>query len=207
MKTIKLSGSPRESVGKKESKLLRRENRIPGVIYGGKEQIHLHLSEKDAKKLVFTPNVYIVELEVSGKTYRTIVKEVQMHPVTDRISHFDFLEVQEGEETTVKLPLVTTGFSVGVRNGGRLVINFRKVAAIGKLNDLPENVEVDITDLKIGDSVRISDLDAGGIKFVDAPTAVVVAVHMSRNATLDKEEEGAEGEEGAEATEGEAAAE
>ncbi len=189
MKTIKLSGSPRESVGKKDSKLLRRENRIPAVIYGGKEQVHLHISENDAKKLVFTSDVYIVELEISGNTYRTIVKDVQMHPVTDRITHFDFLEVEEGKETTVKLPLVTTGFSSGVRNGGRLVINFRKVSCVGKLNDLPENVEVDITNLKIGDKVRISELQAGSVKFVDAPSAVVVAVQMSRNATLDEEEE------------------
>ena len=92
MKTVSLSGSPRESVGKKGAASLRTGERIPAVIYGGKEQIHFSIAENEAKKLIFTPNVYLIEIEVNGKSFKVILQETQLHPVTDRIIHLDFLE-------------------------------------------------------------------------------------------------------------------
>jgi large subunit ribosomal protein L25 len=198
MKKVSLSGSPREGVGKKDAKLLRREGRVPAVIYGGKDQTHFHMAENDAKKLVYTPDVFIIELDVNGNKIQTIVQEVQMHPVTDRIIHIDFLEVSDEKPAKVQLPITLSGFSVGVRNGGKLRQNFRKVTAVGLLNDIPESVNVDITELKIGDKVRVSQLDVAGVSFTDPAGAVVVAVNMARGASLDEEAEAAEGEEGAE---------
>ncbi|MFT7155155.1 MAG: large subunit ribosomal protein L25 [Parvicella sp.] len=197
MKKVSLSGSPREGVGKKDAKLLRREGRVPAVIYGGKDQTHFHMSENDAKKLVYTPDVFVIELDVNGNKIQTIVQEVQMHPVTDRIIHIDFLEVSDDKPAKVKLPITLSGFSIGVRNGGKLRQNFRRVTAVGLLNDIPEAVNVDITNLKIGDKVRVSQLDVPKVSFTDPAGAVVVAINMARGAALD--EEGAEAAE--EATE------
>jgi large subunit ribosomal protein L25 len=197
MKKVSLSGSPREGVGKKDAKLLRREGRVPAVVYGGKDQTHLHMSENDAKKLVYTPDVFVIELDVNGNKIQTIVQEVQMHPVTDRIIHIDFLEVSDDKPAKVQLPITLSGFSIGVRNGGKLRQNFRRVTAVGLLNDIPEAVNVDITNLKIGDKVRVSQLDVPKVSFTDPAGAVVVAINMARGAALD--EEGAEAAE--EATE------
>ncbi len=203
MKKVSLSGSQRENVGKKDAAALRRANRVPAVLYGGKTQTHFHISINDANKLYHTPHVYLVEIEVDGKKTQAIIQELQLHPVTDVITHIDFLEVTDNKPVKVKLPLNLTGFSIGVRNGGKLRQHFRRVTCVGMLADLPESVEIDITDMKIGSKARISDLSVPGVTFTDAPNSVVVAVQMSRGASMDDESE--EGEEG-EATE-EAAAE
>ncbi len=202
MKKVSLSGSPRENVGKKDAANLRKEGRVPAVLYGGGEQTHFHIDENDAKKLYYTPNVYVINIEIDGKATLAIIQEVQLHPVTDRVIHVDFLEVFEDKPVKVKLPVKLTGFSIGVRNGGKLRQHFRKVTAVGLLKDLPEEVQLDITSMRIGHKKRISDLSVDGVQFVDATSAVVVAVQMSRGAALDDEEEGEE--EGA-AAEGEAA--
>lgn len=201
MKQVSLSGSPRENVGKKDAAKLRNEGRVPAVLYGGDEQVHFHVSEIEAKKLYYTPNVYVINLEVDGKSTKAIIQDVQLHPVSDKVVHIDFLEVFEDKPVKVKLPVKLTGFSIGVRNGGKLRQHFRKVTAVGLLKDLPEVVELDITSMRIGHKKRISDLAVEGVNFVDASSAVVVAVQMARGAALDEEEEeeGAEGaaEEGA----------
>jgi len=151
--------------------------------------------------LVFTPNVYLIEIEISGKTYKAILQETQLHPVTDRILHLDFLEVTEESPFKIKLPVRLEGFSRGVRNGGRLRQNFRKLKVFGLAKDMPESISIDITPIKIGDKKRISDISIPGLKFLDPANAVVVGVQMARTAVLDEDEE-EEGEEGAEGTEG-----
>ena len=205
MKTVSLSGSPRENVGKKGAANLRREGSIPSVLYGGKEQIHFFIPENEAKKLVFTPNVYLIEMDIQGKKYKAILQETQLHPVTDRILHLDFLEVSEETPFKVKLPVRLEGFSKGVRNGGRLRQNFRKLKVFGLVKDMPDSITIDITPIKIGDKRRVSDLTIPGLKFLDPSNAVVLAVQMARAAILDEEEE--ETEEGAEGAEGEGATE
>ncbi|MCB9196104.1 MAG: 50S ribosomal protein L25 [Flavobacteriales bacterium] len=200
MKQVSLSGSPRENVGKKDAASLRREGRVPAVLYGGDEQTHFHIAELDAKKLYYTPNVYVVNLDVNGKQTKAIIQDVQLHPTSDNVIHIDFLEVSEDKPVKVKLPIKLTGFSVGVRNGGKLRQHFRRVTALGLLKDLPEVVELDITTMRIGHKKRISDLAVEGVQFIDASSAVVVAVQMARGASMDTEEE-EDAEEGAEATE------
>jgi len=199
MKQVSLSGSARTNVGKKDAANLRRDNRVPAVLYGGGSQTHFHVAENDAKKLYFTPDVYVIEIDVEGNKSKAILQEVQLHPITDRIIHMDFLLVSDDKPAKVKLPVKLTGFSVGVRNGGKLRQHFRRVTAVGMLADLPETVEIDITNIKIGGKKRISDLNVNGVEFIDPANAVVVAVQMARGATMDADEE--EAEEGAEATE------
>ena len=208
MKTVSLSGSPRENVGKKGANTLRKEGSIPAVVYGGKEQLHFSILENEAKKLVFTPNVYLIEIDVNGKKFKAILQETQVHPVTDRILHLDFLEVKENSPFKLNLPVRLEGFSKGVRNGGNLSQNFRTLKVMGLLKDMPDAVKIDITPLKIGDKIRVLDLNIPGLNFFDPENAVVVGVQMARavilEAEVEDEEETTEGAEGAEGASSEA---
>lgn len=198
MKTVSLSGSPRVSVGKKGATSLRNEGRIPSVVYGGKDQIHFSILENEAKKLVFTPNVYLIELDIDGKKSKVILQETQIHPVTDRILHLDFLEIFDDAPFKLSLPVRLEGFSRGVRNGGKLTQNFRKLRVFGLAKDMPDAVSIDISPIKIGDKVRVTDLNVSGLNFLDPKNAVVVGVQTARVIIEDEEEE-----EDTETTEGE----
>jgi len=206
MKSVALSGNKRTDRGTTDAKSLRKENKIPAVIYGGKENIHFTVDEVKFSKIIHSPDVYFIDLDIDGTTCRAIIKEVQFHPVTDRAIHIDFLEIVAGKEVTVNMPVKITGNSPGVSNGGTLRVVTRKLTLKGMADALPEFVEVDITPLKIGDSIKVGSLDVEGLEFLDAANAVIVAVKMSRNASTDEEEE-EEGAEGAEAETTEAAAE
>ena len=198
MKTVSLSGSPRVSVGKKGATSLRKEGRIPSVVYGGKDQVHFSISENDAKKLVFTPNVYLIELDIDGKKSKVILQETQIHPVTDRVIHLDFLEISDDVPFKLSLPVNLEGFARGVRNGGKLNQNFRKLRVFGLAKDMPDAVSIDITPIKIGDKVRVTDLSVSGLNFLDPKNAVVVGVQTARVIIEEEEEEEEEGSETAE---------
>ena len=206
MKTVSLSGSPRENVGKKGANTLRKEGSIPAVVYGGKEQLHFSILENEAKKLVFTPNVYLIELDLKGKKFKAILQETQVHPVTDRILHLDFLEVKENSPFKLNLPVKLEGFSKGVRNGGNLSQNFRTLKVMGLLKDMPDAVKIDITPLAIGEKIRVLDINIPGLKFSDPENAVVVGVLTARaviEEVVEEEEESAEGSEGTEGADSE----
>ena len=209
MKSVALSGNKRAERGTSNAKSLRKEEKVPCVIYGGKENIHFTVNEVAFSKLVNTPEVFFINLDVDGITYKAIIKDVQYHPVTDRALHVDFLEVAEDKAVTVKLPVKLTGNSRGVINGGKLRTVTRKLKVNGLPSALPEFIELDITDLRIGQSIKVEEVKGDGLTFLDASNAVVVAVKRSRVAVDDDEEdeEGAEGEEGAEAEGAEAAPE
>ena len=198
MKTVSLSGSPRVSVGKKGATSLRNEGRIPSVVYGGKDQIHFSILENEAKKLVFTPNVYLIELDIDGKKSKVILQETQIHPVTDRILHLDFLEIFDDAPFKLSLPVRLEGFSRGVRNGGKLTQNFRKLRVFGLAKDMPDAVSIDISPIKIGDKVRVTDLNVSGLNFLDPKNAVVVGVQTARVIIEEEEEEDTETTEGEE---------
>ena len=200
MKTVSLSGSPRVSVGKKGASSLRKEGKIPSVVYGGKDQIHFSILENEAKKLVFTPNVYLIELNIGDKKFKVILQETQIHPVTDRILHLDFLEISDDAPFKLSLPVSLEGFAKGVRNGGKLRQNFRKLRVFGLAKDMPDAVSIDINPIKIGDKIRVSDLNVSGLNFLDPKNAVVVGVQTAR-VIIEEEEE--EEEEGTETVEGE----
>ena len=203
MKTVSLSGSARTNVGKKGAANLRKNGSIPSVVYGGKEQIHFSILENEAKKIVFTPNVYLLELDVDGKKLKVILQETQIHPVTDRILHLDFLEISEDKPFKISIPVRLDGFSRGVRNGGKLRQNFRRLQVLGLAKDMPDAVTIDITPIKIGDKIRVSDLTVAGLVFLDPKNAVVVGVQTARVIIEDEEEneelegEALEGGEGA----------
>ena len=203
MKTASLSGSPRESVGKKDAAELRAKGQVPGVLYGGSEQVHFHVNEVQLNKLIFTPDTYRLKFEVAGTTYDCVVQDIQFHPVTDRIVHIDLLQVFPDKPIRVKLPVSTEGASVGVRNGGRLHIVYRRLPVVGLADQIPESVMVDISDLDIGDSLRVGDLSVEGCQIPLNESAVVLGVKRTRAAMSAAAGEDGEGvAEGAEAAEG-----
>ena len=204
MKSLELSGSKRVNLGKKESKKLRNEGNVPCVVYGGKENIHFTAKAMDFKKIIYTPEVFVLKLDIEGEKVDAMVQDLQFHPVTEAILHVDLIQLIDGKVITTDLPIVLKGNSKGVKNGGKLSLNKRKVKVKALPSALVDNITIDITDLKIGDSIRISELSQDGITFLEAANDVVVAVKTSRKAVATEDEEGeaAEGE----AAEGEAAA-
>lgn len=198
MKIASLSGSPREGVGKKDATALRDKHRVPGVLYGKGEQHHFHVDEIKLSKLVISPDVYRVKLELDGTEHDCIFQEVQFHPVTDRIVHIDLLELSEDKPVRVELPLRTTGTAAGVIAGGRLELQFRRVPVRGLPNDLPEFVSIDVSDLEIGDNARVRDMNVENCEVLMSDSALIAAVKRTRAAmSAAAGEEGAEGAEDA----------
>jgi large subunit ribosomal protein L25 len=180
MKEVSLSGSPRENVGSKDATAIRNSGRIPCVVYGGASQTHFSVAKLDMERLVFTPHVSIVNLEVGGKKSKALIQAVQFHPVTDKIHHVDFLELNDKKKVKVEVPVVLTGRSVGVMAGGKLQQVFRKVKVHALPGDLPDNVTIDITNMKVGDFIRIKELSTDKVQILNAPNAVVVSVKVAR---------------------------
>ncbi|MFM7815045.1 MAG: 50S ribosomal protein L25 [Flavobacteriales bacterium] len=185
MKQVSLSGSPRENVGRKGAEELRRNGRIPGVIYGGGTQVPFSVSKNDWDKIIARPDTLQINIDVAGKNYPTIIQETQLHPVTDLVTHIDLLELIPGKEVKTTMPVRTTGVSEGVRSGGKLVQNYRKVRISGKPEQIPDEIVVDITALKIGDMVRVRDLQIDGCKVLEAEASAVIAIALTRAAIAD----------------------
>ena len=193
MKVAQLSGSPRANVGKKDAKALRDAGQVPCVLYGQGTQTHFSVKDITIEKMVYNPDVFQFELDVDGKKTKAIIQEIQQHPVTDKVMHVDFLELDAKKPVKVALPVRLTGSSRGVMAGGKLMQVFRRLKVVGLPGELPDAITIDITKLRIGQSVRVGDLETGGLKFVDAKNAVVVAVKMARGASkaaeMDDEDE------------------
>ena len=209
MKSISISGSVRKESGTKYAKLLRKDGMVPCVVYGAGDPLHVAIDERKFKNLVFTPNVYQVKLDIDGTEHLVFLKDVQFHPVTDRVIHADFFKPKEGEKVEFKIPVQLVGTPLGVLNGGRLLLIQRRMKVRGAVADLPDAIEIEISKLRIGQGIRVNQLKVNGLEFLDNANNFVVAVKTARGAIEDEEEEEEEGEtEGAEAaTDGDAAAE
>ena len=181
MKSVSISGSPRENVGKRDANEKRNEGLIPCVLYGGKAQKHFLVDVKQFTKLLYTPEVFYAELNIDGSQYTAIVQETQFHPVTDKLLHVDFLEVTDSKPVTIEIPMLITGNSPGVMRGGKLSKRVRKLKVKGLLKDIPENITIDISGLDILDTVEIKDIPVSNITIVDNPNKVVVTILSSRN--------------------------
>jgi large subunit ribosomal protein L25 len=192
MKTIEIKGSFRTELGKKSSRQIRKTGSVPCVIYGKKENIHFHAAELSFKNLVFTPAAHLVKLIIDTKEYNAILKDMQFHPVSDRILHADFVEIFEDKPVIIGIPIKVTGDSVGVIAGGKLSIKKRNLKVKGLPEDLPEFLTVDITDLKIHDSVKVGDLSYEKIELLDPKKLMVLTIATSRVAAKSEEEVAAE---------------
>ena len=195
MKTAHLSGSLRANVGKKDATALRNAGMVPCVLYGQGEQTHFAVKRTAIDKIVFSPEVYQVALDIEGKKAVGIIRELQQHPTKDTIQHVDFYELDENKEVRVKLPVRITGSSRGVMAGGKLMTVFRQLQCIGLPSALPDAITLDITKLSIGQSIRVNSIEIPGVTFLDPANAVVVSVKMARGAVkgadagADEEEE------------------
>ena len=158
MKSIAISGSVRQNVGKRDARELRYEGNVPAVLYGGKEQTHLAVSAADLKPILYTSEVTFIELDVNGKKTRAIIQEAQFHPLTDQITHVDFLELFDDKEVTVNIPIKLVGVSPGVKMGGKLVQKLRNLRVKALPNNLPQEIEVPMEGLDVGKSYRVSQV-------------------------------------------------
>lgn len=189
MKKVSLSGSLRENVGKKDAKKHRREGNIPCVIYGGEKQIHFVTDEIKFDKIIFTPEVFLINIEVDGKEYQTILQDVQYHPVTDKVLHADFLELIPGKQVSIGIPINLVGSSPGVMAGGQMIKKMHRLRLRGLIDDMPDQVDVDISKLVIGTSIKIRDIELDKLATLDPPNSVLVRVKTSRNVAEDEEDE------------------
>lgn len=180
MKSIAISGSVRQNVGKRDAKELRYEGKIPAVLYGGKEQTHLSVSAADLKPVLYTADVVFVELDIDGKKVRTIVQDAQFHPLTDLVTHVDFLELFDDKEVAVNIPIKLTGDSPGVKMGGKLVQKLRSLLVKALPNDLPQEIEVPMESLEVGKSYRVRQVSLENAKILNNPDNTIVSVVMSR---------------------------
>jgi len=180
MKSIAISGSPRENVGKRDAKELRYEGKVPAVLYGGKNQIHFSVSASDLKSLVYTPEVSFVALDVTGVKAQAIIQDVHFHPLTDLPLHVDFLELDEKKPVVMQIPVKLTGTSPGVKIGGKLVQKLRKLRVKALPKDMPQYVEVSISKLDVGKSVGVGSLKFDNFSITNNPEDTIVSVTMSR---------------------------
>ena len=201
MKTLAINVKERQNVGKTNTRALRNQGNVPCVLYGGEKQVTFYAHENDFRKLVYTSDVFLVELDIDGTKFSAIMQDIQFHPVTDKILHIDFLQVFDDKEITVSIPVKLTGLSIGVRNGGNLMHRRKSIITRALPANLPDAITIDISDLKIGMFVYIKDLRSDDYDFLAADNSVVVGVKTARNAIEDElaeseEGEGAEGEDG-----------
>ncbi|MDY3104386.1 50S ribosomal protein L25/general stress protein Ctc [Prevotella sp. SGI.027] len=205
MKEINVSGKKREDLGKKASKQLRKEGYVPCNLYGaaqtdGKpEALAFAAPMSELRKVVYTPHIYVINLNIDGESHTAILKELQFHPVTDALLHVDFYAVNDQKPITIGIPVKLVGLAQGVRDGGRMNLSIRKVNVTAPYQRIPEHLDIDVTDLKIGKSIKVGQLNFEGLEMATPKDVVVCSVKMTRAATVSTDTETAE--------EGEAAAE
>ncbi len=206
MQSITIKGSQRESVGKVATKALRNAGKVPCVLYGGDKPLHFSADETSFKKLVYTANVYTATIELDGITVNAILQDIQFHPVSDKILHVDFYQLFDDKQVTMNIPVRLVGTSPGVINGGSLSFAKRKLSVRALPADLPDFINADISKLRIGNKVIVSELANDKFSILHPENTVVVQVRTARAAIVEigDEEEGEEGEEATETTEEEA---
>lgn len=180
MKSVSISGSPRVNVGKKDAKAIRGQKMVPCVLYGGKEQFFFTTSEDSFKNIVYTPEICTVNIKIDGKEFAAILQDIQFHPVTDKIIHADFLEIFENKPITMHVPIKTSGTAPGIIKGGKLLMKMKKLKIKALTKHMPDHVTLDISKLDIGDSIRVSEIDAKDMTILDSPSNIVIAVRITR---------------------------
>ncbi|MDD3107975.1 MAG: 50S ribosomal protein L25/general stress protein Ctc [Alistipes sp.] len=182
METIKIAAVKRAAFGKKESKAIRREGMVPCVIYGNGETVHFAVDVRALKPLIYTPQSYLVEFDIEGKTEVGVMREIQYHPVSDEILHIDFFHVIPGRPIAIDIPVRLSGVAEGVKLGGKLILSKRKLRISATMEYLPDEIVVDVTALGLGKSIFVGDLQYDHIAILTPATTAVCAVKMTRAA-------------------------
>ncbi len=182
MKSFKLEGVSRPDLGKKAAKAIRGTESIPAVLYGGEDVVHFTVTQEAVRNLIYSPEIFVVELSVDGKQVQAILKDIQFHPVTDAILHLDFLQVTQTKPVVVEVPVVLTGHAEGVRAGGKLALEMRKLKVKAIYTEIPEKLHIDVTTLGLGKTIQVGALHFDGLELMNAKNAVVCAVKLTRAA-------------------------
>ncbi len=189
MKTVSMSGSLRENVGKKDTKALRKNGKVPCVLYGGKDkQIQFSVPDKDFIPLLFTPDTNYVKINIDGKEHNAILQDIQYHPVNDEVLHADFLRIFDDKPIKIAVPVKTTGTAPGVLAGGKLNLKMRKVRLSGLPNTIPQEVVLDISELGIGQGIKVSDISIPEVECLEVKSSVIITVKATRNAKVNAAE-------------------
>lgn len=188
MKTFALSASVRET-NKIANRALRNQGKVPCVLYGGEKQVYFSATENDLNKLVNTPDVYLLNIDIDGESFQAILQDIQFHPLTDRIIHIDFLQVFDDKEVTVNIPVNFIGTPIGVRNGGNLLVRKRAIRTRAIPANLPDAIDINIEELKIGKFLYIGDIRDERYTFLAGDKSVIVGVKTARGAVEEEEEE------------------
>ena len=202
MKTIEIIGYKRANLGKNESKKLREEGNVPSVVYGGKEQIHFHSPMILFRDLVYTPGANFVKLNIEGEIKNAILQDIQFHPVSEIILHADFLELSENKKIKMEIPVKFLGNSPGVLQGGKILTRIRKLSILAYPKNMPEFIEIDISHLELGKSVKVEDILSEQYEILNSPLVSVVSVNIPRVTIEEEEEEETEDDEETEGEEG-----
>ncbi len=181
MKSITINGSKRESVGKKATKALRNAEMVPCVLYGEKEPLHFAAKELDFSKLIYTPNAHTVVIKTEDGTFDAVLQDIQFHPVSDKILHIDFYQLNEGKDISINIPVVVEGAAPGVLNsGGTLILNKRKLRVRALPKNLPDVIVADISKLELGNKLYTAELASDDYSFLHPDNTVVCQVKTSR---------------------------
>ena len=182
MQVFDLKGEVRNDLGKKATKAVRYAEKVPCVLYGGEANVHFAVLDKDLKKLLYTPNVYLVNLDLDGKSYSAVMRDIQFHPVTDKVLHIDFYQTSEDKPVVMDVPVRVTGHAAGVQAGGKLAIITRKLKVKALPKDMPDEVVVDVTSLGVGKAIKVQDIHVEGVELMNAKSVVVAQVKLTRAA-------------------------
>jgi len=186
MKSIAIAGSLRATDKKNSAKQVRNAGSIPCILYGGEEVVHFAAPELSFKHLVYTPHAKTVDLNIDGKEYKAIMKDIQFHPVTDKILHIDFLQLHDEKPVEMDIPVKLTGSSIGVKEGGRLILKLRNLRVKSLPSLLPDKIVIAIDDISIGKAVRVQDIKMEGVEMLDAPNNIIVTVKVTREVVEEK---------------------
>ena len=188
MKEINVAGQKRTALGKKASKQLRKEGLVPCNLYGEATQdgkpvaLAFAIPMANLRKIVYTPLVYVIALDIDGERHTAILKELQFDPVTDAVIHVDFLEVNDTKPITIGIPVKLVGLAQGVRDGGRMNLSIRKINVTAPYQQIPEHLDVDVTALKIGKSIKVGELSYEGLEIATSKEVIVCSIKMTRQA-------------------------
>lgn len=182
MKTFVLNGTVRNDLGRKAAKALRTQGLIPCELYGAGKNVHFTVSEAAVRKLIYTPEIFLVELDVNGEKVNAVMKEIQFHPVSERVLHIDFLQVVDGKPVVMEVPVKLEGHAVGVRAGGKLSLEMRKLRVKGLATAIPEKLVINIDNLELGKTIQVKDLRFDDLELLNGLQSVVCSVKLTRAA-------------------------
>ena len=180
MKTISINAEKRTELGKKSTRDLRKADHVPCVMYGGEEVLHFHAHENDFRHMVYTPNAYIIEVSLDGKKHKAVMQALQFHPVNDKLFHIDFVEVFDDKPVTMEIPIALLGDAIGLKDGGKPRQRRRVIKVRGLVQNLPDTLEIDITNVAVGDVIKVGDLEYDDLQILDPSRSMIFSIVSSR---------------------------